>query len=55
MRSNKIDKAMHTLHASDDLYDRVVAESRERAERATDTGSPSPDGWPYAPSPWSQP
>ncbi len=25
MRSNKIDKAMRTLHASDDLYDRVLA------------------------------
>lgn len=33
MRSNKIDKAMHTLHASDDLYDRVIAESRTNAAR----------------------
>ena len=34
MRSNKIDKAMHTLHASDDLYNRVLAESRANAARA---------------------
>ena len=34
MRSNKIDKAMRTLHASDDLYDRVLAESRQNAARA---------------------
>ena len=33
MRSNKIDKAMRTLHASDDLYDRVLAESRQNAAR----------------------
>ena len=42
MRSNKIDKAMHTLHASDDLYDRVVAESRERAEKGHGHGVPKP-------------
>lgn len=33
MRTNKIDKAMNTLHASDDLYDRVLAESRANTTR----------------------
>ncbi len=42
MRSNKIDKAMHTLHASDDLYNRVLAESRERAEKGHGHGVPKP-------------
>lgn len=42
MRSNKIDKAMRTLHASDNLYDRVLAESRQRVGRVRGHGVPKP-------------